>query len=780
MKSFQDAAEIEENLFVVGDAKLHGGMCKILSSIVYRVLEIFPFIEASRPRSKSGIQALCSLHVALDKAKILLKHCSDCSKLYLAITGDSILMKFEKTRCALQDSLRRVEDIVPEAIGCQILELVAELEGTVFELDQVEKQVGDDVISLLQKERLHNVNSNCNGELEVFHQAALRIGITSSRAALTERRALKKLVDRAQGEQDKRKESIVSYLLHLMRKYSKLFRSEVGDDSDSQGSAPCSPTLLNSFEYVLSPGGPGRAFERHVSKLAYSFNENGMVRSRNTPTPPEELRCPISLQLMYDPVIVSSGQTYERACIEKWFSDGHSSCPKTQQQLAHLGLTPNYCVKGLIASWCEQNGIPIPDRPPESLDVYYWRVATSETGATDSRSLGSLDSCMLKGVKVFPVDENGNEEEDRRNELGTRDNYSCQNFELDGLGRCVKLLSMLSESRSLRKQRKAVELIRVLLKDDEEARIYVGGANGAIESLVQFLRSSMDEGDETAQEIGAMALFNLAVDNNRNKEQLLSHGVISLLEQMISNSATEESATALYLNLSSLDEAKPVIGSSPAVPFLVQLLHSEDSSSVSKHDALYTLYNLSTHPSNIQPLLNSGIVAGLHSILITSENETPTLLEKALAILVNLSSVKSGINGIASAPGIISALAAILDTGELPEQEQAVSFLLTLCTADEKCCQTVLQEGVIPALVSVSANGSSRGREKAQRLLKLFREQRQREPPLAQQEEYRADDDCGHNVVVAAAEPKPLCKTKSKFGRTLSSMWKKKISVYQC
>jgi hypothetical protein len=35
--------------------------------------------------------------------------------------------------------------------------------------------------------------------------------------------------------------------------------------------------------------------------------------------PPEELRCPISLQLMSDPVIVSSGQTYERVCIEKWF-----------------------------------------------------------------------------------------------------------------------------------------------------------------------------------------------------------------------------------------------------------------------------------------------------------------------------------------------------------------------------------------------------------------------------------------------------------------------------
>jgi hypothetical protein len=72
---------------------------------------------------------------------------------------------------------------------------------------------------------------------------------------------------------------------------------------------------------------------------------------------------------MYDPVIISSGQTYERICIEKWFDDGHNTCPKTQQHLAYLSLTQNYCVKVLIASWCEQNDFPVPDDPPGTFDV---------------------------------------------------------------------------------------------------------------------------------------------------------------------------------------------------------------------------------------------------------------------------------------------------------------------------------------------------------------------------------------------------------------------------
>lgn len=38
-----------------------------------------------------------------------------------AITGDSVVVKFEKAKFTLEDSLRRVSDIVPEAIGCEVI-----------------------------------------------------------------------------------------------------------------------------------------------------------------------------------------------------------------------------------------------------------------------------------------------------------------------------------------------------------------------------------------------------------------------------------------------------------------------------------------------------------------------------------------------------------------------------------------------------------------------------------------------------------------------------------
>ncbi|XP_073224648.1 U-box domain-containing protein 6-like isoform X2 [Cicer arietinum] len=521
-----DVSEVEENFFAASDAKLHGEMCRSLSAIYCKILSIFPSLEAARPRSKSGIQALCSLHVALEKAKNVLQHCSESSKLYLAITGDSVLLKFEKAKCALVDSLKLVEDIVSQSIGCQIDEIVNEIAGTVFALDPTEKQVGDDLIALLQQGRKFN-DSNDSSELECFHLAATRLGITSSRAALTERRALKKLIERARTEEDKRKESIIAFLLHLMRKYSKLFRSEFSDDNDSQGSQPCSPTVSKPFEDGVR-GGQCHGFDRQISKLgSFNFKPNNR-KSGQMLLPPEELRCPISLQLMSDPVIIASGQTYERVCIEKWFNDGHNTCPKTQQKLAHLSLTPNYCVKGLVASWCEQNGIPIPEGPPESLDFNYWRLALSDTESTNSRSINSVNSCKSKGVKVVPLEENCISEQTEGN---ATESLSVQ--EEEGGEQYLSFLKVLTEGNNWKRKCKVVERLRLLLRDDEEARIFMG-ANGFVEALFQFLQSAVREGNAMAQENGAMALFNLAVNNNRRSYIDHSDLVLVILSLLMS------------------------------------------------------------------------------------------------------------------------------------------------------------------------------------------------------------------------------------------------------
>ena len=60
--------------------------------------------------------------------------------------------------------------------------------------------------------------------------------------------------------------------------------------------------------------------------------------------------CPISLELMRDPVICADGHSYERANIEDWFKRSNSS-PKTGADLEHKFLIPNVNLRNIIETY---------------------------------------------------------------------------------------------------------------------------------------------------------------------------------------------------------------------------------------------------------------------------------------------------------------------------------------------------------------------------------------------------------------------------------------------
>ncbi|KAM0939760.1 putative U box domain, armadillo-like helical, Zinc finger, RING/FYVE/PHD-type [Dioscorea sansibarensis] len=74
---------------------------------------------------------------------------------------------------------------------------------------------------------------------------------------------------------------------------------------------------------------------------------------------PNYFICPISLQIMKDPVTTISGITYERQSIERWlFTDHNTTCPLTNQPLpSDSHLTPNHTLRRLIQAWCTLNSL---------------------------------------------------------------------------------------------------------------------------------------------------------------------------------------------------------------------------------------------------------------------------------------------------------------------------------------------------------------------------------------------------------------------------------------
>uniref|UniRef100_A0AAY5L6F4 WD repeat, SAM and U-box domain-containing protein 1 n=1 Tax=Esox lucius TaxID=8010 RepID=A0AAY5L6F4_ESOLU len=66
---------------------------------------------------------------------------------------------------------------------------------------------------------------------------------------------------------------------------------------------------------------------------------------------PDEFLCPITRELMMDPVIAADGYSYERAAIESWIATKNRSSPMTNLPLQTTLLTPNRTLKMAIGRW---------------------------------------------------------------------------------------------------------------------------------------------------------------------------------------------------------------------------------------------------------------------------------------------------------------------------------------------------------------------------------------------------------------------------------------------
>ena len=72
---------------------------------------------------------------------------------------------------------------------------------------------------------------------------------------------------------------------------------------------------------------------------------------------PDEYLCPITTEIMADPVTTLDGFTYERAAITEWLSTKDTS-PKTGATLESKILIPNYNLRSMIRAFNEARSAP--------------------------------------------------------------------------------------------------------------------------------------------------------------------------------------------------------------------------------------------------------------------------------------------------------------------------------------------------------------------------------------------------------------------------------------
>jgi len=95
---------------------------------------------------------------------------------------------------------------------------------------------------------------------------------------------------------------------------------------------------------------------RGGSKPSNSNNNNNNNDDNDGQRKPDATRllhCPITGNLMVDPVFAADGHTYERSAIEHHFAQGGQSVPSpvTGKPLAHHHLVPNAAVQAMVSQY---------------------------------------------------------------------------------------------------------------------------------------------------------------------------------------------------------------------------------------------------------------------------------------------------------------------------------------------------------------------------------------------------------------------------------------------
>lgn len=390
---------------------------------------------------------------------------------------------------------------------------------------------------------------------------------------------------------------------------------------------------------------------------------------------PNHFRCPISLDMMKDPVTLSTGITYDRESVERWFDEGNITCPVTNQVVRNFDMIPNHSLRVMIQDWCVENRqygverIPTPRIPISPIDVAELLM-------------------QLKGSSRC-LDQHG----------------------------CLELVQKLERwgGESERNKRCIVE-------------------NGAPVTLASafdaFANDSVERNVLVLEEILSALnwMFPLQMEAHKSLGSLASLSCMVWFLKHQDLSGKEKSIVALKELLSFGDEKHvEVLSQIEGVnELLVEFINKRISPTITKSSLRVVWYLVSSSSNSSQKMklafVELGLVSSLLDILIDSDK---SLCEKALAILDSLCSSQEGRDKAYGNDLTIPLLVKKILRVSALTTDYSVSALWKLCKFGEKdegrALLEALQVGAFQKLLLVLQVGcGDETKEKATELLKLL------------------------------------------------------------
>ncbi|XP_030927992.1 U-box domain-containing protein 16 [Quercus lobata] len=588
-----------------------------LLQILFEELLRFPVLVLS----PSATLCFEELHVVLQRVKTLVEDCSNCSKMWLLSQTQTVSNNFHELTVELSTLL----DIFPMKeldLNDDIEELVVlirkQCSNNKSYVDPRDDEVKRAVLGLLD-----SIKSEIVPEQSKLAEIFSKLGLRDASSCREEIENLEEEVQ-SQNQSDEKSKSEAISLIGLVR-YAKcvLFGASTPD--------PDTPRRKPPPEAVIPP----------------------------------DFRCPISLDLMRDPVVVATGQTYDRDSIKLWIDSGHATCPKTGQTLAHTELVPNLGLKNLIAMWCREKKIPF----------------------------------EAKGSKVKVN--------------GIRTNKTA----LEAVRMTVSfLVNKLSALESMEAATGVVYELRVLAKTDHDSRSAIAEAE-AIPLLVRYLASDVGLKHSNLQVNAVTTLLNLSILEENKTRIMETDGALNGIIEVLLSGATWEArgnAAATIFSLTGVQAHRKKLGRKARVIKGLMELAKEGPTS-SRRDALAAILNLAGEREIIGKLIEGGVVQMSIELMDRLPEEAVTILESVVK--------RGGFVAIAAAYSAVKKLGMVLRDGSERVQESAAATLVTICRKGglELVTELASLPGIERTIWELMATGTMRSRRKASTLLRILR-----------------------------------------------------------
>lgn len=481
--------------------------------------------------------------------------------------------------------------------------------------------------------------------------------------------------------------------------------------------------------------------------------------------PLKEFLCPISGFLMYDPVVVSSGQTFERVSVQVCRDLGYSPKLEDGSRPDFTAVIQNMAIRSTILSWCESSGTELPKSP----DYYsVERIVRTEMAAEQgkrSQEIGVSDRELLKGVAEKPQVIFSHAE----TELGHRVNhfYSSSSEESVVIAEspftplplatrplCYSSSSSSSEiveretqtqtinpssstpeenqflaklqSPEVFEQEEAVVSLRKLTRTREDMRVAL-----CTPRLLSAVRSLISSKYATVQTNAIALLVNLTLEK-ANKVQIVRLGFVPLLIDALRGgfADSQEHAAGALFSLALEDDNKMAIGVLGALPPLMHALRSD--SERTRQDSALALYHLTLIQSNRAKLVKLGAVPTLLAMAKSRNSASRVLL-----ILCNMAVCAEGRSSMLDA-NAVECLVGLLRMGEgavdsEATRENCVAALFALSHGSMRFRGLAKEARAGEVLREIEERGSERARAKAKMILQMMRGR--------EEEEQTADED---------------------------------------